>query len=66
MKHRHAADAVMAARVFAGLNAERQCESGLLIIDQPIEDAPALGVKATHRFTDCSLKIVVARSPGPF
>ena len=54
----HAADAVKAARGFVGLPTERQCDSGLLIVDQPIEDAPAPGVKATYRFTDCTLKIV--------
>jgi len=54
----HAGDAVSAARNFAGLSAERRCDSGLQGVDQAIGDSPAPALITTTRFEGCDLKIV--------
>ena len=54
----HAGDAVSAARNFAGLPAERRCDSGLQGVDQAIGDSPAPALITTTRFEGCDLKIV--------
>ena len=54
----HAGDAVSAARNFAGLSAERRCDSGLQSVDQAIGDSPAPALITTTRFEGCDLKIV--------
>ena len=54
----HAGDAVSAARNFAGLSAERRCDSGLQGVDQAIGDSPAPALIITTRFEGCDLKIV--------
>jgi len=54
----HAGDAVSAARNFAGLSAERRCDSGLQGVDQAIGDSPAPTLITTTRFEGCDLKIV--------
>ena len=54
----HAGDAVSAARNFAGLSAERRCDSGLQSVDQAIGDSPAPTLITTTRFEGCDLKIV--------
>ena len=54
----HAGDAVAAARNFAGLPAERRCDSGLQRVDLAIGDSPAPALITTSRFEGCDLKIV--------
>lgn len=54
----HAADAVAAARSFAGLPSEQRCDSGLLPVEQPIGDAPAPPITATYRFEACALQVL--------
>ncbi len=54
----HAGDAVLAARNFAGLPAERRCDSGLQRIDQAIGDSPAPALIITTQLEGCDLKIV--------
>ena len=54
----HAGDAVSEARNFAGLSAERRCDSGLQGVDQAIGDSPAPALITTTRFEGCDLKIV--------
>ena len=54
----HAGDSVSAARSFAGLPAEKRCDSGVQRVDQAIGDSPAPALTTTTRFQDCDLKIV--------
>jgi len=54
----HAGDSVSAARSFAGLPAEKRCDSGVQRVDQVIGDSPAPALTTTTRFMDCGLKIV--------
>lgn len=54
----HAADAVTAARGFAGLPLERQCDSGVLPVEQAIGDAPAPALVVSTQLEGCDLKIV--------
>jgi kexin len=54
----HAGDAVTAARSFAGLPPERQCDSGVLPVGQAIDDSPAPGLIASTRLDGCDLKTV--------
>ena len=54
----HAGDAISAARGFAGLPAEKRCDSGVQQLDQAIGDSPAPALITTTRFQDCALNIV--------
>lgn len=54
----HAGDAVAAASTFAGLPAEQRCDSGLLTVGLPIQDAPEPAVSAVHRFADCGIRVI--------
>jgi subtilisin-like proprotein convertase family protein len=54
----HAADAVTAARGFAGLPLERQCDSGVLPVEQAIGDAPAPALVVSTQLEGCDLKTV--------
>ena len=54
----HAGDAVAAARSFAGLPPERQCDSGVLPVGQSIDDSPAPGLIASNKLDGCEIKTV--------
>lgn len=54
----HAGDAIEAASTFAGLPAQQRCDSGMLSVQQPIGDAPAPALSASHAFENCALRVV--------
>jgi subtilisin-like proprotein convertase family protein len=54
----HAGDSISEARNFAGLPAEKRCDSGVQQVDQAIGDSPDPALITTTRFQDCDLKIV--------